>query len=126
MIAKQEAFQELKEYADNLLAQTPEVEQAVAVETAAGNRYGFVSRNILAGDHQEEAAFAKMLAEKGETQLRYLVCQWQGGSLDVISRAFWHILTTMDPKNLDTEILLQGFDSEIVKPLRSLQPPRKE
>ena len=64
-----------------------------------------------------------MLREKDDTETQYLVCKWNGKTVDVPSFHFREQLLKINPKNENTALLLQGFGAYIVKPLKNTLPP---
>lgn len=102
------------------LEENPEAEQVIVVKTAKGQVCHFANRAVTAGDRRDEDAFLAELAHGGETELRALVCLWQGQALDVPSFHFRSRLLELCPNNKDAVVLLQGEDVLLAKKLEVL------
>lgn len=119
------AFNGLMFEAEKTCCEHPDAEQVIAVKTEKGNTYILVNRNVMSGDYSDENSFIQMLREKDDTETQYLVCKWNGKTVDVPSFHFREQLLNINPKNENTALLLQGFGAYIVKPLKNTLPPSK-
>lgn len=56
----------------------------------------------------------------GDTHIIKLLTLWKSGAVDVAAHAFRAALLAADPKNRETQVLLQGEEGYIVKQLGTL------
>ena len=112
----------LLEEAEKTLRNNPGAEQAIAVTTAQANTYCFANHSIMSGDHSHENDFIELLLESRDTQVQYIVCKWNGQSVDVPSMNFRRRLVEADGDNENAEILLQGVAGYLVKRLKATMP----
>lgn len=56
------------------LMSAPDAQQVIAVKTAKANVYHFASRCV--SRPEDEEAFLKMLCDRNDAELQYLVCVW--------------------------------------------------
>ncbi|HIT34305.1 MAG TPA: hypothetical protein IAC31_06755 [Candidatus Faecousia intestinigallinarum] len=110
-----EQWRTLMEAAKELLAQVSSARQAVAVLTG-NNRYCQASGNPM---EDWEAGLAETLAMEQDARVRYLVCMWEDGTLDVPS-ARLRALLMASAENQETQVLLQGAQGYTVKTLRDI------
>ena len=78
------------------------------------------------GAHPDEQAFIDDLREAGDTEIRYIVCLFQGGGLDIPSYFFRKKLLELNPANGEAKMLLNGAFRYIVKTINDTAPPKKK
>lgn len=98
--------------------------QAVVFKTAKGNIYHAVIGNTLADT--ESDTLLKEMRLNCDTHIESIVCCWEDGCVDIPSYELRQKIISLDPKNKDALILLQGLDRYIVKELEKLMPPKKK
>ncbi len=98
--------------------------QAVVFKTVKGNIYHTVIGDTLADT--ESDILLKEMKQKNDTHIESIVCCWEEGSVDMPSFDLRQKLISLDRKNKDALILLQGLDRYIVKELEKLMPPKKK
>ena len=125
------AFQELVSHAENLLQTDASAQEVLVVRTAKDNVFHCFNHDIMSGDYSEEEAFAQMLIEREDTQIPHIVCMWAGRmclkhipSVDVPSWHMRQLLTKIDPRNGETEVIVNGFGGFLVKKFKILVPPK--
>jgi len=109
---------ELMEEANVLIAQYTYAEQVIAVRTMKDNIYHFPnyildsvehngnSEKLVVGSTENEDKFIKMLLEKGDGELKHIVCMWNTGGVDVPSMHFRKLLLEASPKNADAKFVV--------------------
>ena len=50
---------------------------------------------------QDEEQFMKLLQEKADSEVKYIVCMWKNGSVEIPSMHFRKMLLEASPKNAD-------------------------
>lgn len=98
--------------------------QAVVLKTVNGNIYHTVISDTLADT--ESDVLLKEMKQRGDTHIENIVCCWEDGGVDMPSYEFRQKLMSLDRRNKDALILLQGLDKYIVKELEKLMPPKKK
>lgn len=98
--------------------------QAVVFKTAKGNIYRTVLSNTLADT--ESDVLLKEMRLNGDTHIENIVCCWEDGCVDMPSYELRQKLMSLDRRNKNAIILLQGLDRYIVKELEKLMPPKNE
>ena len=104
------ALECMRERATILLHETKHMSerytQAIVLVSAKGMEYGAVIQNALSKEKEDETALMEMLSLQGDTEIRYVLCMWEDGGIDVPSMAFRQMLLTLDPKNAESVLLL--------------------
>ena len=104
----------------------PSAEQAVAVKTVKGNIYTFPNYTMLT-THEDEARFVRMLQDRQDAQVSYMVCLMvQGCEIEISSFFLRDALLRADPKNEETTMLLQADIGLVVKTIKWSMPPKRE
>ncbi len=98
--------------------------QAIVLKTAKGNIYRTVVPDTLADTESDE--LLKEMKLNGDTCIESIVCCWEDGCVDMPSYEFMQKLMSLDRRNKDAVVLLQGLDRYIVKELEKLLPPKKK
>ena len=125
MDQRENEFMELLEETEAVLRKNPTAEQAIAVKTGKGNVYCFANHAIMSGEHDDENSFIGLLRDSEDTQVQYMVCKWNGQSVDVPSMHFRCRLIEINPDNENAEILLQGVGGYLVEYLKVTMPCEK-
>lgn len=115
-----QSMQCLLEEAKQWIKAEPTAQQVIAVKTAKGNAYHFANRCV--GEARDEERFLQMLCEKDDKAVRYLVCMWRNGEIDVPSMYFRRRLIEICPQNTNALVLLQGMNAFTVREIRQLMP----
>ncbi len=110
----------LLEKARRLAASAPDAQQVIVVKTAKSKEYGFANRCV--GSAQDEEGFLDMLRAQDDTQIRYLVCMWHSGQIDVPSIRFRRRLISVCPQNRNALLVLQGGHAFSAKELEGTMP----
>ncbi len=114
-------FENMKKKALDLL-QNPEKEeytQVIVLYTVSGKEYSRVIQNALSREKTDESALLEQLKEANETEVRYVLCIWQDGSLDITSYAFRNMLLCLDSQNSESLMFVRTADGISVKKLSS-------
>ena len=80
--------------------------QAVVVHSATGGEYSTVLRNACSLCPSGEDDLLDALKAAGDTEIRYVLCVWQDGGIDIPSYAFRKMLTALDPKNTEARLFV--------------------
>ena len=110
-------FAELYEEAKKLIKSDSSAQQVLVALTSKLQMYHFTNHDIMSADITEEETFIKMLMDKNDTEVKYMVCMWDGFMLDVPSQHLRSRLTQINPLNGNTRILLQGNETWTTKEL---------
>lgn len=108
--------------AEELIADEPSAQQAVAAWTTGGRMVAFANRDVISGSSVDEAAFIGALVDSGDTGLRYVLCIWRSAAIDVPSARLRRMLMDLNPVNEQAEVLLRTDSSFVVKPMKELEP----
>ncbi|MBO5402666.1 MAG: helix-turn-helix transcriptional regulator [Clostridia bacterium] len=98
--------------------------QAVVFRTAKGSIYKTVISDTQAD--VESDLLLKEMRQSGDTHIESVVCCWEGGCVDMPSYELRQKLISLDRRNKDAAVLLQGLDRYIVKELEKLLPPKNK
>lgn len=98
-------YHELLTEAAKQVQANPSADQVIVVKAASGNTYS-LTNPVLSGADAENG-FVQMLSDRGDAEIKCLVCMWNSGELDVPSMNFRKKLLSACPKNADTLLLLQ-------------------
>lgn len=119
-LEKTAAFSRLIQSARCQLPLNPGADQVIAVETAKGITLYFA--NDLGAGPRDEDRFVQTLLDRNDTAVKYLVCMWSTGSIDLPSMHLRKRLVEIDPENGHTLMLLQTADSPAVRTIRWSMP----
>lgn len=95
-------------------------EQLIVLKTANDNTYCF-SNNPLSDASGEDKIFV-FLENKDETEIKYILCLWKKGDIDIPSFNFRKRLLELSLSNDNTKLILQGFTGLICKDLKLTMP----
>jgi hypothetical protein len=102
----------------------------LAVRTADGISREAKIHNVYKrgenGAHPDEQEFIDNLREAGNTEIRYIVCMFQGGIIDIPSYFFRQKLLELNPANGKAKMLLNGAFRYHVKTINDAAPPKKQ
>lgn len=94
--------------------------QVIVVLTAKSHSYSFVNHNVMGDDLTDEKNFIDGLVERGETEIKYLVCMWQKYMLDIPSQHMRELLMKLNPLNKEMYLLLMGTEGYVIKKLKDI------
>lgn len=80
--------------------------QAIVLYSATGNTYGTVVKDACSREMTEEKSMLAGLRAAGDTQIRYLLCMWRDGGVDIPSLAFRRMTVELDPQNAAALLLV--------------------
>lgn len=106
--------------AEQLLKTEKTAQQIIVVQTSKFNVYHCANRDIVSGDTTDEDCFVKMLYEKSDIEIKYIICIWNDCTIDIPSMHLRRSLIDLSPKNLNTLVLLQGEGAIIAKKIGTL------
>ena len=75
--------------------------QAIVLYSATGHEYSVSVKNALSDEKTDETALLEKLQKANDTEIRYVLCTWQDGGIDVPSFGFRDMLCKQDPLNSD-------------------------
>ena len=84
--------------------------QAIVLLSVKGNEYSTLIKNALSKEKSDETALLKRIKELNDTEIRYALCLWQDGGIDILSYWFRKSLCTLDPKNTETLLFVMSTD----------------
>ena len=84
--------------------------QAIVLLSVKGNEYSTLIKNALSKEKSDETALLKRIKDLNDTEIRYALCLWQDGGLDIPSYWFRKSLCTLDPKNTETLLFVMSTD----------------
>ena len=71
-----------------------------------GGEYGAVISNALTAEKAEEHALLNALRDARDTRVRYVLCMWGDGNIDLPSHAFRILLRELDSQNDESLIFV--------------------
>ena len=83
-------------------AECEQYTQAIVLLSTAGNEYSAVIKNALSEEKADEKVLLELLKKAEDTEIRYCLCMWQDGSVDIPSFAFRNMLCELNQKNSET------------------------
>ena len=109
--------------AQKLVKEHPNVEMVIVVQSAKGNRYvGFI-HEVLNGDGDADTdAFVQTLVDAGDVEIKYCVCMWNRGWLEIPSYHLGKSLLEVSTKNEETIFAGQGENKIVLKMLKDMMP----
>ena len=84
--------------------------QAIVLLSVKGNEYSTLIKNALSKEKSDETALLKRIKDLNDTEIRYALCLWQDGSIDIPSYWFRKSLCALDPKNTETLLFVMSTD----------------
>ena len=84
--------------------------QAIVLLSVKGNEYSTLIKNALSKEKSDETALLKRMKDLNDTEIRYVLCLWQEGGIDIPSYGFRKSLCTLDPKNTETLLFVMSTD----------------
>ena len=84
--------------------------QAIVLLSVKGNEYSTLIKNALSKEKSDETALLKRIKDLNDTEIRYALCLWQDGGVDIPSYWFRKSLCTLDPKNTETLLFVMSTD----------------
>ena len=84
--------------------------QAIVLLSVKGNEYSTLIKNALSKEKSDETALLKRIKDLNDTEIRYALCLWQEGGIDIPSYWFRKSLCTLDPKNTETLLFVMSTD----------------
>ena len=113
-------FEDMKNTAKNLLdgAEKAQYTQAIVL-LSQRNEYAAVINNAISKEKREEEALLKRLKDADDTEVRYLLCMWADGNIDLPSFDFRKMLCEVSEKNIDTQIFVMTQNGVALKKLEA-------
>ena len=84
--------------------------QAIVLLSVRENEYSTLIKNALSKEKSDETALLKRIKDLNDTEIRYALCLWQDGGIDIPSYWFRKSLCTLDPKNTETLLFVMSTD----------------
>ena len=84
--------------------------QAIVLLSVKGNEYSTLIKNALSKEKSDETALLKRIKDLNDAEIRYALCLWQDGGIDIPSYWFRKSLCTLDPKNAETLLFVMSTD----------------
>ena len=83
-----------------------EYTQAIVLFSSAGKEYGTVIQDALSQDKTEEEALFDRLRGQNDTEIRYVLCMWQDGAIDIPSISLRRMLCTLNSNNTESKVFV--------------------
>ena len=117
------AFDELIAEAQEQVKEQPDKEMVIVTQSAKGNRYvGFI-HEVLNGDSDADTdAFVQTLVDAEDVEIKYCVCMWNRGWLEIPSYHLRKKFLEVSQKNEETIFAGQGENKIVLKTLREMMP----
>lgn len=107
---------ELVQMAEKLVSMSLQAEQIIVVETVKSNVYHFENHLHIGGQFDarllDEERFVRMLKEKNDSEVKYIVCMWKNGGVEIPSMHFRKLLLEVSPKNADAMFVVLTEDGK--------------
>ena len=105
-------FEQMKKTAEIELskAETGQYTQAMVFLSAKENEYNTLIKNALSEEKADEIALLDRMKASNDTEIRYALCLWQDGGLDIPSYWFRESLCALDLKNTETLLFVMTSD----------------
>ena len=117
------AFNTLIPEAQKQVNENADVEMVIVTQSAKGNVYfGFIHEALSGDEAAEIDDFIQMLMDAGDVEMKYCVCMWNRGWLEIPSYHFIKCLLKISPKNEETIFAGQGEDKIVLKTLKDMMP----
>ena len=106
------AFEQMMNAAEAELSKAEKSQyiQAIVLLSMKGNEYSTLIKNALSKEKSDETALLKRIKDLNDTEIRYALCLWQDGGIDIPSYWFRKSLCTLDPKNTETLLFVMSTD----------------
>ena len=105
-------FEKMKKTATELLrnAEKGQHTQAVVLFSAQGNEYGAVIKDTIAEDDSDEVALIESLKAADDTEIKCVLCMWQGNTIDIPSYRLRKMLRELNCQNAESLLIVMTFD----------------
>ena len=105
-------FEKMKKTATELLRDAEEGQhtQAVVLFSAQGNEYGAVIKDTIAEDDSDEVALIESLKAADDTEIKCVLCMWQGNTIDIPSYRLRKMLRELNCQNAESLLIVMTFD----------------
>lgn len=111
-----ERFRALVQKAEEFVEQGIQADQIIVLETTNANVYHFENHFFVDRKMDvrfpDETQFVKMLQEKADFEIKYIVCMWKNGSVEIPSMHFRELLMEASPKNVDAMFVVLTEDGK--------------
>ena len=106
------AFEQMMNAAEAELSKAEKSQyiQAIVLLSVKGNEYSTLIKNALSEEKTDEIALLERMKNSNDTEIRYALCLWQDGGIDIPSYWFRESLCTLDPKNTETLLFVMTAD----------------
>lgn len=117
------AFNTLILEAQKQVKENTDVEMVVVTQSAKGNMYFCFIHEALNGDEAADIDdFIQRLVDAGDVEMKYCVCMWNRGWLEIPSYYLRKCLLEISPKNEETIFAGQGENKIVLKTLKDMMP----
>ena len=105
-------FEKMKKTATELLRDVEEGQhtQAVVLFSAKGSEYGRVIKDTIAEDISDEMALIESLKAADDMEIKYVLCMWQGNTIDIPSYRLREMLRELNCQNAESLLIVMTFD----------------
>ncbi len=118
--AREIVLEKMQELAAMALKSTElnEKAQAIVLLTHKGNAYCYVINDALSKDKAEEDGLLQILTESADTEIKYILCLWLNGGLDLPSYDLRKKLCKINDRNLHAGIFVNTFEDVVIRELK--------
>lgn len=107
---------------EQLLAH-PDADQMIVVKTENNHLRSF--SNSLKSNGADEKNFVEQISASENPVIKYVLCMWSDGSIEIPSMHFRNLLLDASAENAQAVIILQGTDGISCKKLITCMPNEK-
>lgn len=106
------ALEKMKALATETLsnAKVGQYTQAIILFSESEALYGAVIENALSQERKDERELLEKLKTNDDTRIRYCLCMWQDGGIDIPSVAFRKMLCDLNKENSNSVLLIKTLD----------------
>ena len=101
----------------------PDVEMVIVTQSTKGNMYiGYIHEALNGNEGPDVESFLQTPVDTEDVEMKYCVCMWNRGWLEI---PFYHLrkgLLDISPKNEDMIFAGQGEDTIVLKTLKEMMP----
>jgi cytidine deaminase len=103
------AFEKMKALATETLsnAKVGQYTQAIVLFSESETLYGAVIENALSQERADERELLEKLKTNGDARIRYCLCMWQDGGVDIPSFRFRKMIYELDSANAESGIFVK-------------------
>ena len=112
-------FKNMRNTAVELLRNTEKAQyvQCIILFSSKEKKYAITIKNALLTERTEEESLFERLKKVEDTEIKYVLCMWQDGCIDIPSHDFRKKLCDLNPKNYKSLLFVTTKKEVSVKEL---------